>query len=67
MGKVFYWELCKKFRFKHSDKWYTHKPESALKNETHKLHWNFEILMDHIISARRPGLLIVSIKREPAE
>ena len=29
-------------------------PESVLKNETHKLLWDFEIQTDHLISTRRP-------------
>ena len=41
-----------------------HKPESAQKNETHKILWDFEIQTDHLIPARRPELLQ---KREPAD
>ena len=29
------WELCKKLKFEYTDKWYLHKPESILLNETH--------------------------------
>ena len=29
-----------------------YKPESVLENEMHKLLWDFEIQMDHLISAR---------------
>ena len=31
----------KKFKFDHTNKWYSHNPESAKKNETHKVFWNF--------------------------
>ena len=34
MGKVIHWELCKKFKFNHTDKWYMHNPESVLVNGT---------------------------------
>ena len=34
-------------------------PESVLENETYKLLWDFEIQMDHLISVRRPYLVIV--------
>ena len=46
-----------------------HNPESVLENEMHKLLWDFEIQTDHIISARRPDLIIINNnkKREPAE
>ena len=37
--------------------------ESILENETHKLHWDVEIQMDHLISARRPDLIKIN-KRE---
>ena len=39
-----------------------HNPESVKENETHKLLWDLEIQTDHIISARRPILMIVNKK-----
>ena len=54
MGKVIYWKLCKKFKFNHANKWYMHKLEPVLENETHKLLWDFEIQTDYLISASRP-------------
>ena len=36
VGKVIHWELCKTFKFDHTNKWYVHKPESVLEYETHK-------------------------------
>ena len=54
-----------------------HNPESIRENETHKLLWDFEVQMYHLISARQPDLVIVKTKnnkkkkkkkkREPAE
>ena len=43
-----------------------HNPKSIL-NETHKLLWDFEIQMDHLISARRPDVIIINKKIEPAK
>ena len=40
-----------------------HDPESVLEKETHKLRWDFEIQTDHLISTRRPDLVIVRKKR----
>ena len=60
VGKVIDWELYKKFKFDHTNKWYMH-------NETHKLLWDFEIQMDYLISARQPDLVIVNKRREPAK
>ena len=64
MGKVIYWELCKKLKTDHTNKWFMHNPESVLENETHKLHWDFEIRMDHLITARWPNLIIINKKEK---
>ena len=63
MGKVIHWELCKKFKFDHTAKWYKHKPESVLVNEMHKIIWGFEIQTDPIITASRLDL-VVNNKKE---
>ena len=52
VGKVIHLELCKKFKFNSTNKWYMHNPESAQENEKHKVLWGFEIQADHLISAR---------------
>ena len=39
-----------------------HNPESVLENETHKVLWDFETQMDHLIFARQPELVIVNKK-----
>ena len=46
-----------------------HNPESILENETHKVLWDLETQMDHLISVTRPDLVRVNNnkKREPAE
>ena len=41
-----------------------HNLESALENEIHKLPWDFEIQMDHLISARRPDHIIINKKKK---
>ena len=46
-------------KFDHTIKLYMHGMESVLENEIHKHHWDFEIQIDHLISARRPDLVIV--------
>ena len=50
--------MCKKFKFDHTNKRYIHKPSPVLENDTHKLLRDFNIQMDHFISARRPDLII---------
>ena len=55
VGKVIYWEMCKKFKFDHAKKWYMLNPAPVLENDTHKLLWDFDIQTDHLISDRRPN------------
>ena len=75
-GKVIHQELCKKYKFDHSNNWYMNNLECILENEAYKFLWYFEIKKkDHLTSVRRPDLLIVNKKkkkkkvkkREPAE
>ena len=40
-----------------------HNPESVLENDKHKLLWDFDIQTDHLISARRPDLIIINTKK----
>ena len=63
VGKVIHWGMCKKFKFDHANKWYMHNPAPVLENDTHKLLWNFDIQTDHLISARRPDLIIIKKKK----
>ena len=37
---------------------------TVLENDTHKLLWDFNIQTDHLISARRPDLIIINKKKE---
>ena len=64
VGKVIHWEMCKKFKFDHTNKWYMHNPAPVLENDTHKLLWDFAIQTDHRISAWRPDLIIINKKKE---
>ena len=56
MGKVTQWKLCKKLTFHHTNKWYMHKPESVLENETHKILWDLALQTDRLVPARKPDL-----------
>ena len=67
VGKVIHREMCKKFKFDHAIKWYMHNPASVLENDTHKLLWDFYIQMNHLISVRRPDLIITNKKRKYAK
>ena len=41
-----------------------HNPAAVQENETHKLLWDFDIQTDHLISARRPDLIIINLKKK---
>ena len=60
VSKVIHWEMCKKFKFDHTNKWYMQNPALILENDTHKLLWGFNIQTDHQIPARRPDLIIIN-------
>ena len=58
------WEMCKKFKFDHTNKWYMHNPAPVLENDTHKLQWDFKIQTDHLMPAWRPDLIIINKKKK---
>ena len=64
VGKEILWEMCRKFKFGHANKWYMHNPAPVIENDTHKLLWDFDIQMDHLISTRRPDLKIINKKKK---
>ena len=64
LGKVIHREMRKKFEFDHTRKWYLHNPAPVLENDTQKLQWDFDIYSDHLISARRPDLIIINKKKK---
>ena len=64
VGKVIHREMCKKFKFDHTNKWYMHNPASVLENDTDKLLWDYKIQTDHLIPARRPDLIIFKKKKK---
>ena len=38
----------------------TARTPSVLENETHKLLWDYDIQTDHLISAKRPDLIVIN-------
>ena len=67
VGKVIHREMCKKFKFDHTNKWYMHNPSHVLQNDTHKLLWDFNIQTDHRLPARIPDLIIITKKKKKKE
>ena len=56
--------MCKQLKFDHMNKWYMHNPAAVLENDTHKHLWDFDIQTDHLITARRPYLIVVNNKKK---
>ena len=67
VGNVIQWEMCKKFKFDYTNKWYMHNPAPVLEKATHKFLWDFNIQTDHLIPARRPDLIIINQKNKIVE
>ena len=63
VGKVIHWERYKKFQFDHTNEWYMHNTAPVLENDTYKLLWDFDVQIDHIISTRRPALIMINKKK----
>ena len=63
VGKVIHWEMCRKFQFDHTNKWYMHNQAPVLENDSHKLLWDFNIQTDHLIPAGRPDLIIINKRK----
>ena len=51
----------------HNELWHMHNPESVLENERLKILRDFKIQRDHLFSARRSDLVIISKKRKKKE
>ena len=67
VGKLIHREMCRKFQFDHTNKWYMHNLAPVLETDSHKLLWDFNIQTDHLIPARRPDLIIINKNRESAK
>ena len=63
MCKVIQRLMCKKFKFGHTNKWYTHNPAPVQENNTYQ-HIDFDIQTDHLISTRKPDLIIINKKKK---
>ena len=40
-----------------------HNPASVQENDTHKLLWDFDLQTDHLISVRKPDLIVINKKK----
>ena len=56
--------MCKKFKFDHTNKWYMHNQAPVLENNIRNLLWDFDIHKDHLLSARKPDLIINNTRKK---
>ena len=59
VAAALHWSLCKEYGFSYSKKWYEHRAEKVLENDSVKLLWDFHVQSDHMIEHCRPDLLLV--------
>ena len=59
MGRKIHWKACRKNGFDVNEKWYKHKPEKVVENDSWKILWDFTIQTDHVIGARRLDMVII--------
>ena len=64
VAKKVHWNICKKNRLKHREKWYEHVPEGAVENEQIKVLWDINIQCDNLIEVRRLDLIVIDKKEK---
>ena len=58
VAKIVHWNLCKQYGFQTKKKWYDHETETVMENENAKILWDMMIQTDHVITARRPDIVV---------
>ena len=64
VAKNVHWDICKKNRLEHIEKWYEHTLGGAVENEEIKVQWDINIQFDNLIEARRPDLIVIDKKEQ---
>ena len=64
VAKEVHWDICKKNRLEHSEKWYEHVLEGAVENEEIKVLWDIHIYFDNLIKARRLDVVVIDKKEQ---
>ena len=59
VARVLHWELCKKFKLPHNDRWYEHTPEPSAQNENAKLIWDVTIQTDKKVDHNKPDIVLI--------
>ena len=64
VAKKVHWDICKKNKLEHIEKWYKHASEGAVVNEKIKVLWDINIQCDNLIEARQPDLIVIGKKEQ---
>ena len=62
VARYIHWCLCGKHNIEHHCNWWQHSPASIAENDNIKILWEFNIFVDHLISARRPDIAVINKK-----
>ena len=62
VAKKVHWDIYKKNRLEHMEKWYEHVPEGTVENEEVKVLWNIDDQCDNVMEARRPDIILIDKK-----
>ena len=54
-----HWAICKKYGVKVCERWYEHKVESVIENDTVKILWDVHIQVDRQIEHRRTDIVVM--------
>ena len=66
IAQVLHWEMCNCYGFKRSDRWHNYAIQPVLKNENHKILWDFNIQTDHKLEHNRPDIVVIEKKSRKA-
>ena len=64
VGKVIHRDMNKKFKFDHTNKWYTPNQAPVLENDKYELLWDIDVQTDYLISARKRDRIMMNKKKK---
>lgn len=67
VAKALHWDILRQKGFPHEPQWYKHDPEAVVENDKFKILWDFTIQTDHIITARRPDIVVIDKQRKKCQ
>jgi len=59
IGKIIHWSILKRFNSAVSRNYWDHDPVAVVENQEMKVLWDFNIYTDHLLTARRPDIVVI--------